>query len=257
MTTIPKVTVGCMVRNEEKILPFFFSHYSGIADSFVIIDNDSTDKTESIVKSMCNSLGKNLVYVKTDCGYNDETLVKMKTLMQQNYFKTNADWFLIVDADEFIYTKNKDLITRLQTAYEEGFRYIKPVGYQMQADFFPSYTGIPMTDICVSGSRDLLFDKPGIVHKDLDWRPKLGCHYATGFVSGVYVDPKNETDILLLHYKFLGFEHRLERLRNLTNRLDSRGIELLKFGIGVHYTASDEGLLQEYEAAKINKIRVI
>lgn len=248
-----------MCRNEEKIIPYFIKHYAGMVDEIVLIDNDSTDKTAEIAMEMCHELNQKLIYRKlmTD-GFNDGFKLQIFKSIHKNGLETNSDWYILIDTDEFIYDKTGDLRKTLQSSYDRGFLFVKPTGYQMSEESFPVYDGRKITDRCKMGCRDKGFDKPVIVHKDLTtWVPLAGCHIAHGLIAGRPVEPDTKHELLMLHYKFLGFEHRLERVRHVLNRLDDAGKMLLQNGIGGHLSASDQILREEYDGIFSRREQII
>lgn len=241
------LTVATMARNEEKIMPYFIRHYADIVDQIVIIDNDSTDKTEEIAKNLCKDLGVKLHYLKLKTGgFNDAMKLSIFKSIQQGEI-VPSDWYIIVDTDELIHDKSGDLKETLYKCYEDGYLYLKPTGYQMSEPEFPIYDGRKITDRCKMGCRDKGFDKPVVVHKSLTWHPLAGCHIAYGYSGVTPVEPFTKHEVLMLHYKFMGFDHRLERVRHVRDRLDSQGKQLLNSGIGTHTIVADEVLKEEYD----------
>lgn len=238
-----KLTVSVLAKNEEKIIPYFIQHYAEIADEILFIDNESTDRTAQIVKDLCLKFNVklNYNYFKSN-GFNEQMRIKLFTSIQQNALGTNSDWYIIVDADEFIYDKSGNLRSKMKYAYDNGFLFIKPNGYQMIEDKFPDYDGVKITDKCKMGTKDEGFDKPIIVHKDLNWKPNLGCHVATGFHGDMQVPPYSDDQILLLHYKFLGSRHGIDRIRHYGQNLDELGKLMLQHGINGQVNSSDEHL---------------
>lgn len=253
-----KLTVATMARNEEKIVPYFIHHYSDIVDEIIFIDNESTDNTEKIVKDMCSKFGVNLIYypLKTG-GFNESLKLQVYTSVQKNVFNTNSDWYILVDCDELIYDKSNQLKNKLIKYYDDGFLFIKPKGYQMSELEFPEYKGSKITDTCVMGCEDSGFDKPVIVHKELTWIPSLGCHLADGLVDRKPVSPKTDQDILLLHYKLLGNQYRIDRIRHFANNLDEYGKQMLDNGINTQLKATDQVLLDDFNRNYNKRHKVI
>ena len=253
-----KLSVATMARNEEKIVPYFIHHYSDIVDEIIFVDNESTDNTEKIVKDLCSKFGIKLVYYKLQTGgFNESLKLQVYTSVQKNIFNTNSDWYILVDCDEFIYDKSNRLKDKLKDYYDSGYSFLKPNGYQMSELEFPEYKGIKITETCKMGCRDDVFDKPVIVHKDLKWIPSLGCHIANGFIDNHPVLPKVDEDILLLHYKLLGKQYRLDRIKQFANNLDDLGKQMLDNGINVQLKSSEESLSQDFDEKYSKRIKVI
>jgi hypothetical protein len=107
------------------------------------------------------------------------------------------------------------------------------------------------------GCRDKGFDKPVIIHKSLNWQPLAGCHIAYGYSGNNLVEPATNHEVLMLHYKFMGFDHRLERVRHVRDRLDEQGKFLIKNGIAGHLIHSDEKLKDEYDGIFSRREQII
>ena len=71
-----KVLVTTLVRNEERIIPYFIHHYSDIADKIVLVDHESDDATVELAQERASSLNVDLdVYTLQNNGY-DEVMLK-------------------------------------------------------------------------------------------------------------------------------------------------------------------------------------
>jgi glycosyltransferase involved in cell wall biosynthesis len=253
-----KLTVSVLAKNEEKIIPYFIQHYSEIADEILFIDNQSTDNTASIVKDLCSKFNVKLNYQYFESnGFNEQLRIKLFTSIQKNLLSTNSDWYIIVDADEFIFDKSNNLRAKIKAAYDNGYLFIKPNGYQMTEDKFPEYDGIKITEKCKMGCRDEGFDKPIIVHKDLNWMPHLGCHVANGYNGDMQVPPYTDDEILLLHYKFLSSDYAISRIRHYGQNLDQLGKLMLQNGINQQVNASDKNLLDFFNQLYSKRTLVI
>lgn len=92
-----KVEVITMMFNEEYLAPFFMGHYSWADKIKVFIDSDTTDNTELIVRNYPNSE----VYKFKFPDMMDD-LLKVG-LLNDAYKASDADWVILVDADEFVF----------------------------------------------------------------------------------------------------------------------------------------------------------
>lgn len=84
-----KVTVHCLVKNEENFVWFAINSVIDYVDEIMVWDMGSTDKTSSIVKSI-NS--KKISFKKVDCD--------VSAARQLMLDATKSDWILILDGDE-------------------------------------------------------------------------------------------------------------------------------------------------------------
>lgn len=83
--------------NEEFLAPFFLNHYS-YADKITILDDvDTNDRTEEIVSKYPNA---EIIKFKFPDKFNDHIKIEQITDL---YRKTECDWVLVPDADEFIF----------------------------------------------------------------------------------------------------------------------------------------------------------
>lgn len=91
------VTLVAVVRNEERILPAFFTHYRSLGvKAFHIVDNGSVDRTATIVQAQENAT---LWYTEASfraaaCG-----CIWMGGIVRRHGL---GKWVLLVDADEFL-----------------------------------------------------------------------------------------------------------------------------------------------------------
>lgn len=177
-------------------------HYSKIGKVF-IIDDHSTDNTVEIAKDygamvLPYPYEKEISLVEKD---HSECFV--------DYFKQysqEADWVMCVDTDEFIYDER--LIEKLSTL--EGI--VKPEGYMMISDKLPGAGQI--YDHIKTGVRMKQYDKPVILD------PKLAVEFGDGRHSITSDVEPIQSDIKLLHYKYLTRSYYYQRSRDVYPRTD-------------------------------------
>jgi hypothetical protein len=97
-----KVAIIAIFKNEASILEEWIQHYlkEGI-DTFLLIDNDSTDNYMDILKKYIDN-GTVILNI-------DKERHKQAGHYNNYYLKTvkdNYDWVLVVDLDEFVYSRN-------------------------------------------------------------------------------------------------------------------------------------------------------
>ena len=252
-----KLVVITMARNEEKIIPHFIKHYSDIADKIIVVDHRSEDSTIKTAEKTAEELGVNLeIKLLANKGFNED----MKKSVFQSVSKACRDEFdvaIVVDTDEFWHFRKghtRGAIEALWNVLGDNLA-IKPEGYHMVSDSFPEYTGVKLVDIIKGGARDERFDKPGCFSTKLDLIAGPGMHWA---LHTIEIDSKllkakliENSGLKLLHYKHLGLQHRIERVKDVANNLDEQGKEQLEKGVGAHPLAwTEDQLKEEYEQFK-------
>lgn len=252
-----KLLVTTMVRNEEKIIPYFIHHYKDIADLILMVDHESTDNTVKIAKETADKLKVKLdvISLKNE-GYDDTLLKNAKEGLYKN-FRSQFDVVIIADADEFWHNKDGTrLMIQEYWNIKKDNLVIKPFGYQMIHDSFPVYEDKPMIELIRKGSEDKGFDKPLCFSTSLDLHGMMGMHVAYHYdQKGRVVNPML-TDFKLLHYKFLGLEHRIERVKNSANNLSQHGKDLLAKGIAIQFECNETNLTNEFEHWKTKAVDV-
>jgi Glycosyl transferase family 2 len=213
--------------NEEKLLPFFLDYYTDFVDRIIMFDNYSTDDSEKIIKSYKNT---KIIKYDSDNKINDILYLKIKN----NAWKKSrgkADFVIVCDIDEFLYSEN--LLQNLKQLKKSSYTLIKPFGFQMMSESFPEYSkGIKLTDLIKTGypdnkwlSKSILFDPNSLI--EINYFP--GCHECAPIGK---VNFNHSDSFKFLHYKYLGFEYQIQRLRDMGTRLSEINIEK---GWGTYY----------------------
>lgn len=245
------ITVYTIAHNEERLLPFFLSHYSQFCKKIVIYDNESTDRTVEIARNT-KGVDVEIIPIDTSNRLNDSMYIDVRGKCWQG---SDSDYVILVDVDEFIYHPHiKDyLYTTKKPIY-------KPTGCNMISEIFPE-EGVLLTDQIKSGVVDKTYDKPVI------FSPNLieSVSYQLGTHGGIF-NYKNENTVIdtadlsvdkeikLLHYKNLSFDYRLNRHRYFTSRLSEFNTTTLA---GIHYTWSESRQRDEFDNILLNATKVI
>jgi hypothetical protein len=164
-----RIAVITFCRDEEKILPWFLRHYD-FADEIHIHDNGSTDRSIDIMRSNYKT---RIIPYKMD-GVDDYTIIGIKN----SYYKTiNADWFIIVDIDEFIWhpTGVRDY---LEVCMRNGIELPQTMGYIMYGNGWPADDGkSQLTDHVKTGIFDpYMYSKFAVVYKTININYNIGAH---------------------------------------------------------------------------------
>ncbi|AJE49740.1 glycosyltransferase family 2 protein [Paenibacillus polymyxa] len=240
------IHVYALCWNEEKMLPFFFKHYDNIADQYYIFDNDSTDNSISMLKAH-PKVNMNRFEIE-----GNSVVRSAQDLFNQCWkeSRNKADWIIICDVDEHFYHPN--LRTYLQECTSKGITLIVPNGYEMVSDFFPN-SQQPLYETVRNGVRSQTYDKPQIFNpsaiQEINFSP--GRH--TAEPAGNVIKPSNN-EVLLLHYKYLGFDYLNSRFSALKQGL-REGDTTNRWGF--HYLWDEKQKMEQFKDLKNRSVRVL
>jgi hypothetical protein len=240
------IHVYAICWNEEKMLPHFFKHYNDIADQFFIYDNGSTDNS----LLMLSAHPKVSVDKFEVVGY---SFVRTAQGIFNQFWKNSkgkADWVIVCDIDEHLYHPN--LRSYLQQCTSNGITLIEPLGYEMFSDSFPN-TDKPLHETIRRGARAPLFDKPQIFNPNEIQEINFGLGRHDAFPVGNVSKPSNK-EVLLLHYKYLGFDYLNARYTTLKQGLRPEDIQLQ---FGYHYLWDEKRKLEEFESLKSRAVKIL
>jgi len=221
----PKIYLVSCCYNEGRLLPFFLDYYANFVgvSRFFLYDGGSTDNTHEIIKDY----PVEMFVHKTD-KVDDRQLMHFRN---EGYkaWRTECDWFIVCDIDEFLYHPN---IHALLNSYKsqnitlplvEGFEVLsKRFPVFKPRDFLPNYlrTGTPNPAYY---NKHLIFDPV------LDINYMLGCHQArpTGPVK-----MSERAELKNLHHKVLSLDYFHSKANMMRDRLSDWNKEI---GAGFHY----------------------
>lgn len=176
-----KIEIITTWYNEEFLAPFFLEHYNYADRISILYDQDSSDNTESICQQYDNV---RLIPFRFPDMMDDEIKIK---LINDLYKKSDADWVLSVDADEFVFIKRGDVfIYDLREFIEANLQYnmylvsfYQVYRHRSDSDLEPNLPAVPQRrhgDPNISTGINALYNKPVLVKSGLDitWTP--GCH---------------------------------------------------------------------------------
>jgi glycosyltransferase involved in cell wall biosynthesis len=216
--------------NEMAMLGFFFRHYEPWVERFVCFDDGSTDGSREYL------LSKRNVEVRPFPRAVPDSFNRSKKMLFDNCWKESrgsADWVIVLDIDEFLC--HPSIEAYLQSCRQRGITCIPSLGFEIITDTFPDAEenlarsrtrGAPNRWYCKLG----LFDPEAIDGIDL----MFGSHSAK--MTGRVILPERD-ELLLLHYKKLGFDYFLPRTAALRARRGSRDVAE---GLGHHYRSPGE-----------------
>lgn len=243
----PVVYLYATCWNEEMILPYMFNHYDRIVDKFFIYDNHSTDSSAELIRSNRKAEIREYAPEKID----DDALRNFKNQCWKEA-RGKADFVIVCDIDEFLF--HPDLEGSVSRLSKGAYSICHPQGYEMCSENFPAYkTGMMLTDSVKDGvksefySKCVLFDP----HRIVDINYVHGAHKCKP-VGIVY--EYDDSDLKLLHYKYLGLDNVISRYGLMSRRLSENN---LWNGLGKHYTRNVSQITEVFDSLKRNSTRII
>lgn len=221
-------------------MPYFMRHYNQFA-RVIILESNSTDKTIEIA----NKEGAEI------WSYNmpDEIDDKWFTELKNNCWKeSNAEWVMIVDADEFIYHPAiLNVLKRTQATI------IQPQFFNMYSKEFPTTTGQIYDEVKLGVEQFSPKPKMNIFRpyaiKSMEYFP--GCHEA--FPQG-RVRINDHSGIKTLHMRNLSKDFIVKRNLRARKRNSQLNIEM---GWGCHVNWPEEEWIRIYEEGLQQATKII
>jgi hypothetical protein len=222
-----KIEVHIVTYNEAHIIGYALRHYATFADRIILHDSFSTDGTREVAALA----GAEVKDWDTAGQVNDELLMGLKNTC---WLGTDADWVIIVDADEILYFPQGARET-LGAYSARGVAVVKATGYEMTAETFPTTKG-QIYDEVKMGAREAHY-----ASKPILFTPRLVCDSGIGIGAhesrpilkdgrALYVSrewPVAEPPTLLLHYHHVGpiqmiadrYRGHIERASEINRRM--------------------------------------
>lgn len=227
--------------NDADMLPFFFRHYDGEVDRYIIYDDGSTDGTLTLLKAHPR------VEVRRFVRGDSQSFVQSHRQMHESCWKESrgrADWVVVTAVDEHLHVRGTTLREYLGAQKRAGTTYIPALGFQMISEEFPQADerlcqtrtrGAPFWEM----NKLSVFDPSAI--EETQFAP--GRHSATP-VGRLRLPERDE--LLLLHYKYLDFERTVLRHAQLRSGLGPRDHAN---GHATQYGWARERLRRDWDAA--------
>lgn len=240
----PTVHFYTICWNEEYMLKYFFKYYDQFVDRYVFFDDGSTDQTLDILERHPRAEIRSFEHQDKD------SKVMSGQHVQNSVWKESrgiADWVITASVDEFLYTP--DLTNYLAKCTREGVTTIPALGYQMISETLPS-SDQNLLDVVKRGCPWKQMNKLIIFNpnKISEINHQIGRHRAqpAGEVKYPAID-----ELLLLHYRYLSFEHTFNRNMELQNMLGPLDKEK---GWGHKYGWTREKLRSDWDQFEQNSI---
>lgn len=234
-----RVDLYTMCWNEVDMLGFFFRHYDPVVTRYVVYDDGSTDGSLDILHRHPRVEVRR--FERSDPG----SFVLSQQHHQDTVWKASrghADWVIVTALDEHLVAHRWPLGAYLAAARHSGVTAIPAIGFQMLSAALPAADACLATTLTTGApwgvmSKLSLFDPAAIE----DTGFALGRHGARP--SGrVQLPPRDE--LMLLHYKYIGFERTLQRHRDQNAGL---GVTDVSSGWAVQYRWDEAKLRTEWD----------
>lgn len=194
------------------MLGFMFRNYDDLVQRYVVYDDGSTDGSLDILAAHPK------VEIRDQAAYRNPSsrILAALSLLETCWHESRgrADWVIVCDIDEHLYHPRIDLY--LSACKRAGITIIPALGYQMIADEFPPQ-GIRLSNSLTMGAPFEDMNKLAIFSPD-DVDATLcqpGRHKAAPV--GRIVAPLRD-ELLLLHYKYMGFKRTMQRHQQYRTR---------------------------------------
>ncbi|HHP7242332.1 MAG TPA: glycosyltransferase family 2 protein [Cyclobacteriaceae bacterium] len=209
-----KIHLYTFCYNEERIIPYFLSHYLSFVEKIIVLDNHSSDASVALFQKHRN------IFIKR-YNSNNQYREDIKQNLSNSIWKKSrgyADFVIVCDIDEILYHPRLSVI--LSTMKNKGYTVLKPYGFDMISNNFPT-TKKNIYDEIKEGKRDRMFDKIALFNpdaiKETNYYP--GAHAA--IPEGKVKIYKNDPELKLLHYRYLGIDYILDKHKSRAERMST------------------------------------
>jgi glycosyltransferase involved in cell wall biosynthesis len=207
-----KIDLYTRCWNDAHMLGFMFRHYDDLVQRYIVYDDGSTDGSLDILAAHPK------VEIRDQSGYLNPSsrVLSALSLLETCWYESRrrADWVIVCDIDEHLYHPQIDRY--LSACKRAGITIIPALGYQMIAEEFPRQD-IRLSDSVTMGAPWEDMSKLNIFSpRDIEatvFQP--GRHKAAPI--GRIIAPERD-ELLLLHYKYMGFKRTLQRHQQYRTR---------------------------------------
>jgi len=202
------------------MLGFFFRHYDRFVQRYIVYDDGSTDGSLEILQAHPR------VEVRPMPEYSipDSRIASNMAILESCWRESRslADWVIVTDIDEHLHHPN--IGNYLSACKTQGVTVIPALGFQMMSEEFPPPDALLCRTVTM-GAPWFGMSKLNIFSPDEIDAPnfEFGRHRAAP--TGNVVVPARD-EMLLLHYKYLGFERTQRRHEQYRTRQRERDLAM-------------------------------
>lgn len=237
-SSIMKIIVVCMIKDESDIIESFIRYYAIFCDEIIIYDDNSSDKSKDIIRNLIKE-GLNVLLIENESSRTGlEQKLVYNDLLELAFRKHHADWVLPIDADEFLISINGEnprvLMEKLD--YTKGYQllsrnYIAVDNPQENSVFLPSIYNEYYDSKLEGNVFKVIINKKQF----FEYHVKI----STGQHQFIY-DEKNKcfeiechNELRLAHYQYRSYEQAIKKIvfGNTKYYLDRDA----RRGFGIHY----------------------
>lgn len=233
-----KIDLYTRCWNDADMLGFMFRHYDPLVQRYIVFDDGSTDASLDILRAN----PKVDLRPMPACSDPDSRVASGLAVLENCWHESrgHADWVIVTDIDEHLW--HRDLEGYLLRQKKDGVTIIPALGFQMLSNDFPGEDS-RLSDVVSSGAPFPHMNKMNIFSPDDIEATNftVGRHEASP--RGHVVAPARD-ELLLLHYKFLGFERTYLRLKQSLTRQRAKD---LAFKWGIQYSWSTDDLRRNWD----------
>jgi Glycosyl transferase family 2 len=243
-----RVDLYTVAWNEQRMLPFFFTHYAPWVERFVVFDDGSDDGTAEWLARQPK------VDLRAFPPKGDSFVLAARTLWQSVWKESRgrADWVIVTNVDEFL-CHPSGMGAYLERCKREGVTLVHPRGYEMVGARFPDPSAslvdsLPRGVASFGLDKRQLFDPRAI--DEMNFAPgRHGCAPTGDVVLPAAVEAS------LLHYKYVDLQgYTIPRQRALAAKLLPGDVAR---GFGMQYRASDRHLLNYFAWLELHAAPVL
>lgn len=230
------------------MLGFLFRHYDPLVQRYVVFDDGSTDQSLQLLRAH----PKVELRAMPEPSDPDSYVASAVTLFDQCWKESRgrADWVILTDIDEHLY--HPQMADYLAHCARHGVSVVPALGYQMMAEEFPPESCL-LAAMCTMGAPYPALSKLSIFSPDKIERTEFAPGRHRAELRGKVVAPARD-EVLLLHYKYFGFENMLRRYREYNTRRKPRDIAN---GWGHQYALSASELREAWDRCAAELIDVL
>jgi hypothetical protein len=225
--------------NEADMLPFFFRHYDPWVDHYFIYDDGSDDGSLEILRAHPK------VTVRRFERTVEGAFALSQKELQSHAWKSSrevADWVVITALDEHIFVRGQPMRRYLQRQRLLGVTYVPALGFDTITDALPD-GDIRLVDAATRGVPSVGFNKLSLFNPNAIQSAGYTAGRHSAAPTGQLTRPR-QNDLLLYHFKHIGYERTRDRQRAEGARL---GPVDVKLRLGVQYLWDEDQFRQHWQ----------